>query len=161
MDRELIEQYANGGEKVKMAIRGLTREDLLAKPAPDGKVGKWSIQQVVIHLMDSDLIGIDRMKRIIAMENPLLVGYDETLFNEKLFSDEQSAEDAVTILDLSFKNFAKVLRKLPDETFKRTGTHNERGPIALGDYLKSMCDHLDHHLNFIHAKRRAMGKEMW
>ena len=29
MDRELIEQYANGGDKLSLAIRGLTREDLL------------------------------------------------------------------------------------------------------------------------------------
>ena len=35
MKRELVEKYANGGEQLSMAIRGLTREDLLAVPAPD------------------------------------------------------------------------------------------------------------------------------
>jgi hypothetical protein len=163
MARDLIDQYASGGEKLSQAIRGLTREDLLWKPG-DGaepKLGNWSIQEVVIHLMDSDLIGIDRMKRMIAMENPLLTGYDETLFTKHLMPEEQSAEDAVRILDLSFKNFARVLRKLPDAAFGRQGNHNERGVIKLGDYVKYMIDHLDHHIRFIHAKRAAMGKEMW
>ena len=163
MKRELIEQYAGGGEKLGLAIRGLTREDLLWKPPADApsNVGEWSIQEIVIHLLDSDLIGIDRIKRMIAMENPLLTGYDETIFTKCLLPNEQSAEDAVKILDLSLKNFAKVLRKLPDAAFERKGTHNERGEIKAGEYIGQMVEHMEHHLRFIHAKRAAMGKEMW
>jgi hypothetical protein len=63
MDPKLIEKFAGGGEQLSLAIRGLTRDDLLAVPAPDANVGKWSIQQVVIHCMDSDLIAVDRIKR--------------------------------------------------------------------------------------------------
>ena len=160
-DRTWIDKYEQGAEHLTQAIRGLTHEDLLAAP-PDGpNLGKWTIQQVVIHLMDSDLISIDRMKRLIAMENPLLVGYDENLFIKHLMPEEQSVEDAVTILQLAFKNFARVLRKLPDEAFERRGTHNERGPVTLGEYLRHMVGHMEHHLKFIHAKRAAMGKEMW
>src|SRR5687767_3803600 len=158
MDRELIEHYGRGAEKIALAIRGLTREDMLWKPGADAdpKIGRWSIQEVVIHLLDSDLIAMDRIKRMLAMENPLLVGYDENLFTQKLMPEEQSADDAVKILDLSFKNFARVLRKLPDAAFERVGTHNERGPVKAGEYLRSMVEHLDHHVKFIHAKRAAM-----
>ena len=80
MDPKLIEHYAAGGEKLSMAIRGLTREDLLCLPPADANVGKWSIQQVVIHCMDSDLIATDRIKRMIAEDNPTLIGYDENKF---------------------------------------------------------------------------------
>src|SRR5947207_3326719 len=95
-DRSLIDEYEGGGEQLALAIRGLTREDLLALPAPDApkEVGKWSIQQVVLHLMDSDLIAADRMKRVIAEDNPTLIGFDETRFAQNLFYEEQSAEDA-------------------------------------------------------------------
>ena len=99
MDRELIDHYEAGGEKLSLAIRGLTREDLLCVPDPAANVGKWSIQQVVIHCMDSDLVSIDRMKRMIAEDNPTLIGYDENKFVANLFYDEQPAEDAVTIVD--------------------------------------------------------------
>jgi len=158
---DLIERYAHGGEKLSLAIRGLTPEDMQIVPPPEPKLGKWTIQQVVIHILDSDLIAADRMKRVIAEDNPTLIGYDENKFATNLFVEEQSAEDAVTIVSLNRLNFARALRKLPDSAFARTGTHNERGRMTLLDLLKSYTNHLDHHLSFIHAKRAAMGKEMW
>lgn len=161
MDAKLIEHYAAGGEKLSLSIRGLTREDLVALPAADANVGKWSIQQVVVHCMDSDLIATDRIKRMIAEDNPTLIGYDENRFVEHLFYQDQSAEQAVQVLDLNRKLFAKILRRLPASAWQRKGTHNERGPINVAGYLKSTVDHLDHHLNFIHKKRAHMGKEMW
>ena len=154
MIQSIIDSYSRGGEKLRQAITGLTRSELIAFPVP----GTWSIQQIVIHLLDSDLIGMDRMKRIIAMDKPLLIGYDETAFSKTLHYDEQSAGDAVIILDLSFKNFANVRRKLPDETFQRQGVHNERGLITLASYLEHMVHHLDHHLKFVSEKRKLLGK---
>src|ERR1700733_6868945 len=98
---ELIEQYSRGGEKIATAVHGLIREDLLAFPVP----GTWSIQQIVIHVMDSDLIATDRMKRMIAEDNPTLIGYDETRFSKSLYYNIQPAADAVAILDLNRKLF--------------------------------------------------------
>jgi uncharacterized damage-inducible protein DinB len=161
MDPKLIETFSAGGEQLSMAIRGLTRDDLLAVPAPDANVGKWSIQQVVIHCMDSDLISVDRIKRMIAEENPSLIGYDENKFVQNLFYNEQDAETAVQMVDLNRKQFARVLRKLPDAALQRKGTHNERGPLTAGKYIQFTVEHLEHHLKFIHAKRANMGKEMW
>jgi hypothetical protein len=161
MDRELIEHYANGGDKLSMAIRGLTREDLLCPPDPDWNVGKWSIQQVVIHAVDSDLVSSDRLKRMIAEDNPTLIGYDENKFVANLFYEDQSADQAIALLDANRKLFTTVLRKLPEKAFERKGTHNERGTLTVGGYLKSTVDHLEHHITFIHKKRAKMGKEMW
>jgi hypothetical protein len=158
---ELIEHYAAGGEKLSLAIRGLTREDLLSVPDPAAKIGLWSIQQVVIHCMDSDLVSIDRLKRMIAEDNPTLIGYSENKFSANLFYNDQPAEDAVKLVELARRTFAHVLRKLPAAAFERVGTHNERGKITVGSYLKSTADHLDHHIKFIHDKRAYMGKEMW
>src|SRR5215218_7786079 len=111
MDRELIEHYSAGGEKLALAIRGLTHEDLLCAPPADANVGRWSIQQVVIHCMDSDLVSVDRMKRMIAEDNPTLIGYDETKFVANLFYDDQPADAAAALVDANRKLFARVLRK--------------------------------------------------
>ena len=154
IDPAVVEQFEGGGERLRQAIAGLSRDDLLAFPVP----GTWSIQQIVIHLMDSDLIGIDRMKRIIAEDNPLLIGYDETKFSQALFYDQQSAEAAVTMVEMARREFTKVLRKLPEETFSRSGIHNETGKVTLGEMVGKYVHHLDHHLRFIHEKRAKLGK---
>lgn len=157
MNRAIIDDYEKGGEELRLAVKGLEPADLLAVPVP----GTWSIQQIVLHLLDSDLILADRMKRVIAEDNPSLIGFDESKFAQNLYYDQQSVEDAVTIVDLNRRNFARVLRKLPDGAFDRTGTHNERGPMTLSDLLNGAVKHLQHHLKFVVDKREKLGKLMW
>jgi uncharacterized damage-inducible protein DinB len=161
MDRELIERYAAGGEKLSLAVRGLTREDLLAVPDAEANVGKWSIQQLLIHLADSEQVYADRMKWVIAEDHPPLPGFDQDKWVAKLHYHDQSGEDAVKLIELTRKQMTVVLRKLPEQSFDRVGKHSERGLMKLGDLLRYVTDHLDHHIKFIHAKRARMGKEMW
>jgi hypothetical protein len=158
MDPKLIDQYESGGNKLQKAITGLSSQDLLWVPPPDAQIGLWSIQQVVIHLMDADLIGTNRMKSIIAEDHPTILGYDESKFAASLFYEAQNAESAIGLLDLNRRQFAKVLRKLPDSSFSRTGQHNERGSITLGQCLQWRVEHIDHHLNFVFKKREKLAK---
>ena len=161
MGRELIDDYFRGAEKVALAIRGLTREDLLCKPDPNANIGKWSIQEVVLHLADCDGVFADRMKRVLSEDNQQLLAFDENKWAASLAYDEQSAEDAATIFELTRKQMTTVLRAASDAQLARTGTHSERGKQTVLDILGYAVRHLDHHLKFIHAKRAAMGKEMW
>ncbi|HEV3121737.1 MAG TPA: DinB family protein [Isosphaeraceae bacterium] len=148
MNRELIESYVAGSQKLRQAVGGLSREALLARPGP----GDWSIQEVVIHLVDSDMISIDRMKRLLTEENPTLLYADETAYVQRLFHDEQSIEDALTLFEIGRRQWARVLRKLPDEAFARKGTHNRTGTVTVGGMVETYIKHVDHHLEFVHAK---------
>ena len=156
MDRTVIDEYEAGGKKLRDSIKGLSEQQLRWVPPADANVGRWSIKEVVLHMMDSDLIGSDRMKRLAAEDNPLLIGYNEDRFASRLFYQEQSTEDALTLFELNRKQFAFVLRKLAPETFERTGIHNEAGKVSLGTQVKKYNEHLDHHLKFIAAKRAKM-----
>ena len=161
MDREVIDQYAQGPEKLKAAVRSLTRADFIATPAPEANVGLWSIQQVVAHLLDADLIWTARMKSIIAEENPQIIGCDESKSAANLPYDAYDIDEVLQLFEMNRTLFAKVLRKLPDSAFARIGQHNEIGQITLAQSVKIMANHVDHHVKFIHAKRADMGKEMW
>lgn len=163
MSRELARQYEEGTQKLKLAIRGLMREDLLWKPDADAPAdaGKWSIQEVVIHLADAELAFADRIKRVLAMENPVLQAWDENGFAARLAYSEQSAEEAATLVELVRKLTSAALKNAGDDAFARTGQHTEKGRQTLTDVLKYCVWHLDHHVKFIHRKRELMGKEMW
>lgn len=156
MSRALVESYAGGAGYVEEAIRGLAAEDFAATPVP----GTWSIGQIVIHLMDSDLIAADRMKRVIAEEDPLLIGFDESAFARSLFYEKQDVAKAAQIFRMNRELTAVVLRNLPEEAFRRVGTHNERGRVTLAGLLETYVGHLNHHLGFIRHKRQLLGKPL-
>jgi uncharacterized damage-inducible protein DinB len=156
MDRNLIETYAAGGQKLRHFVAGLSREDLIARPGP----GDWSIQELVIHLADSDAISIDRMKRMLTEDNPSILYADESAYVERLHHDDQSIEDALTLVEVSRRQWARVLRLLPDEAFVRQGTHNRAGIVTVGGYVENYIKHLDYHLNFLKAKRERLGKPL-
>ena len=152
MNRDLIEKYAGGGQELRASFAGLSRQQLNAFPVP----GTWSIQQIVIHMMDSDLIGSDRMKRVAAEDHPTLIGYNETAFANTLFYDQLDPQVACDIFDKNRQLTAEILRRLPDASYDRTGSHNEYGEVTLGKLLKTYVEHLDHHLKFIRQKREMV-----
>ncbi len=154
MERAMIERYAAGAGEVEKAIAGLVRQDFLAVPVP----GTWSIQQIVIHLMDSDLIGADRMKRVIAEQNPPIIGYNETLFAQNLFYEKLDPFVAADVFRKNRELTAVILRSLPDDAFGRIGTHNEKGRVTLNELVATYVQHLEHHLGFLRHKRRLLGK---
>lgn len=149
MNRKLIDDYVAGGQRLRDAVAGLTNEQLKRRPVD----GSWSIQQIVIHLVDSDLVASDRMKRVIAERRPLLVGHDESRFAACLHCDDQSVEDALTLFAVNRRQTARILRALPDDAFDRWGVHNERGKVTLLELLHGYVGHLEHHLRFIEKKK--------
>src|SRR6516162_8065354 len=156
MNRQLIEEYVACGPRLRKAVAGLNAEDLTARPGP----GKWSILEVVIHLADSDAIAIDRMKRILAEDDPPLLYADETAYVRRLASHEQSLEDALILFEVGRRQFARVLRALPDEAFGRRGMHNRRGVLTVGGSVKDYIEHVNHHLAFLEGKRARLGKPL-
>jgi hypothetical protein len=154
MDRSKIEVYAAGGAELVKAYWGLSLAQLHAKPAD----GSWTLHQIAIHMMDSDLIGTDRLKRIACMENPLLVGYDETAFSQLPGSDQINPFAACEMFQKNRLMTATILRALPDATFQRTGIHTENGKLTLETMLDKYTAHLAHHLVFIYQKRALFSK---
>ena len=143
MDRSKIESYTTGGAELVKAYSGLSHAHLHAKPAD----GSWTLHQIAIHMMDSDLIGSDRLKRIACMENPLLCGYDETAFCLLPGTDQLNAFVACEMFQ---KN------RMMTATILRTGIHTESGKTTLEHMLEKYIEHLRHHLVFIGKKRRQL-----
>jgi DinB family protein len=156
MDRQLIEEYVACAARLRHAVTGLSPEELTARPGP----GDWSILELVIHLTDSDCIAIDRMKRMLTEDDPALLYADETAYVRRLASHEQSLADALTLFEVGRRQFARVLRALPDDAFDRPGMHNRRGVLTVGGLVKEYIEHVDHHLAFVAGKRARLGKPL-
>jgi uncharacterized damage-inducible protein DinB len=150
---ELIDKYLAGPKTLRQAVAGMSREQLLARPV----AGKWSTLEVVCHLADFEPIGADRMKRVIAEDNPQLIGADENRFAAALAYHERDLEEELTIVERTRSQLARILRVLPDSALARAGVHNERGPVTLEGLLTLAINHIPHHARFVVEKRRALG----
>jgi uncharacterized damage-inducible protein DinB len=154
---DLVHRYIAGAKQPAQAIAGLTAAELDAHPVP----GTWSIRQIVLHLMDSDLIAADRMKRVIAESRPpLLIGYDETAFAGRLYGSHLDVAAACEMFRLNRELTGEILRRLDDDAFARTGEHNESGTVTLDKLVDTYVNHLAHHLKFVREKRRLLGKPL-
>jgi hypothetical protein len=149
----LIDRYAIGGPILSYATMGLTLEQEQARPGP----GAWSIAELVSHLVDSDLVAADRMKRLIAEENPSLVAFDEEAWISRLGSHEMLVEEGVNLFTANRHWMTRVLRRCSVPDFGRAGQHSQRGRVTLAEVLSTFTNHLDHHLKFLYAKRANLG----
>ena len=121
--------------------------------------GKWSILEVVCHLADSDQAWAHRIKRVIAEEMPLLIGYDESRFAATLNYHDRDVAEELEFSERTRRQLAKIVRGLKSEALFRAGIHNEIGRVNLQEMLQIEIDHVDHHLAFVIEKRRALGLE--
>jgi hypothetical protein len=150
---QLIEEYLTGAAQLRAATRGMARAQLVARPVP----GKMSTLEVVCHIADFEPVYADRMKRVIALDNPTLLGADESLFLKSLAYHDRDLDEELAIVERTRSQMARILRALPESAFARPGTHNERGPVTLEKLLTTITGHIPHHVKFIEEKRRALG----
>jgi uncharacterized damage-inducible protein DinB len=145
---DLISRFEAGVAALEQAVADVTAEEAVTRTEP----GTWSIQEVVVHLADSGEINIDRMKRALTEDNPLLLYADESAYIEKLHPHAQSLTDAVQSIIICRRQWARVLRQLDDKDFERIATHNRAGERTVLKMLQMETDHLEYHLNFIAGK---------
>ncbi len=153
MSVSLIDRFEAGTALLVAAIDGLTVDHERARPGP----GAWSIAELVAHLVDSDLVLSDRMKRVIAEAEPALLAFDENAWIARLNSQAMPVEESVNLFAANRTRMTRILRGLSEADFARTGVHSERGRKTLAELVAGAVSHVDHHLKFLYAKRAALG----
>ena len=93
--RDLIHAYLDGPVQVRRVVSDMTVQQMQARPVP----GRWSSLEVVCHLVDSEQAWCHRMKRVIAEERPLIIGYDESRFTATLVYDQHDLQEELALLD--------------------------------------------------------------
>ena len=150
---EMTDAYLAGAARLREAVKGMTREQWAARPVP----GKWSTLECVAHIADFEPVYADRMKRVIALDKPLMFVADENEYVKHLAYPHRDLEEELAVVEVTRKGMGRILRHLPESALQRTGVHNERGLVTLADLLTSVTNHLTHHLRHIVEKRRALG----
>jgi len=114
--------------------------------------------QVVCHIADFELVYADRMKRVVAEDQPTLFGGDPDVFAAKLAYAQRDLEEELDVIMSVRREVSRFLKSLAPADFERTGTHSEDGPLTLTRLLERIAGHIPHHVKFIEGKRSALSR---
>lgn len=138
---ELLERFRRGPELIAAMTTGAAGPELDFLPAP----GKWSVRQIVAHLADSEVVDADRLRRVLAEDNPTLVAYDQEAWARNLnYGRRKISESLETFRRIRADNY-ELLKDLPEAVFERKGAHTERGPLTLRQLLEINAEHPEAH----------------
>jgi hypothetical protein len=147
----LLERFSRGAELIAVCITGAAGSELDFVPQP----GKWSIRQIVCHLADSEMVGAERFRRVVAEDNPVLLAFDQDAWARHLDYGRRKITHALESFRRLRGENHELLKELPESAFVRAGIHTERGPLTLRDLVVIYAEHAEKHAIQIRETRAA------
>jgi hypothetical protein len=152
--KKLVDQYKDGYRVVAEALVGATDEELDAHPAP----GKWSAREIVHHLADSEMTAAVRLRLLVAVDRPQIVGFDQDEFARTLYYD-RPIEASLDAFKTARRATAEILERMTDAEWQREGTHTEHGRYTPERWLDIYAKHAHNHAAQIRLAREAGRKK--
>ena len=114
----------------------------------------WTARQIVHHLADSEANSYIRLRRLLAEDDVLILGYDQDEWASRLHYD-RPIEPSLAVLDAVRLASTQLLRTLDDAAFERTGKHSESGDYGVDTWLAIYADHAHDHADQIRRARQG------
>jgi hypothetical protein len=111
--------------------------------------GKWTPNEIIGHLTDSEWVYGYRLRLILSEDDPPILGTNQESWVAALRHNEREPSELVELFR-TMRSFNLALwRRTSPEDLKRTGQHNERGPESLRVMLRLLAGHDLSHLDQI------------
>lgn len=151
--RDPFDVMAQQESATRGALSGVAGEALRRPEAP----GKWSLLQVVRHLVDTEVVYGYRVRLTVAENHPRIPGYDQDLWATRLHYHEASPADALDELACLRRMNLRFYRVLDDGERKRSGLHDERGEESVEKIIRMLAAHDLVHRRQLQRIRGALG----
>ena len=143
------------GDDVMAALRNSTRELFsLLKSIPPEKhdhryaEGKWTIKEVVQHMIDAERVFAYRALRFARKDDTPLPGFDENLFAQTAKADRRNWNDLIEEFGALRQASEAMFTSFDDEQLESSGIANEHSNYVLGiGYI--LAGHVNHHCQVI------------
>ena len=113
--------------------------------------GKWTVKQVISHLIDTERVMTYRAMRIARNDQTDLPGYDQDLIVANTDIDKYSYEDLVDELVMLRQANLFFFKCLTDDDMRKKGTANGN-VVSAGALLSIIYGHIEHHFNILKEK---------
>lgn len=124
---ELLKTLRSTPLVVERLVRGLADDPVRSRPAE----GEWAIIEVVAHLGDTDERTLERIRRMLEEDGPMLEPYDQAaLAIERHYIGMDFDEQLARFADLRAEH-VRLLEGLDDAGWQRSGIHGEHGRVTV------------------------------
>jgi uncharacterized damage-inducible protein DinB len=151
--RRAIEDIAAAPERLRMAVAGLSSQQLDTPYRPGG----WTVRQVVHHVPDSHMNAYTRFRLALTEDEPTIRPYDEGRWAKLEDACHAPPGMSLDLLEALHLRWVLLLRSMQAGDFARTLKHPERGVMTLDDMLWLYAWHGRHHVGHVTSLRERMG----
>ena len=117
--------------------------------------GKWTPNEIIGHLTDSEWVYGYRLRLILCEDHPTILGTNQDSWVASLQHNEREPAESVEIFRVLRQLNLTVWRRTSPTDLERIGQHNERGQESLDVMLRLWAghdlSHLDQISRYIHA----------
>ena len=157
MQQDIVQGYLASCNDLSVAYDGMTKDQLLARPIE----GRWSAMEVLCHLVDTDLMMAMRIRAALQRDNPRLPAATSEELTALLAVDARYAEEELGSFETIRNQTARIIRSFPADALGREVVlvkgNGEKVTKSVREMLAGITGHVEHHLAFVHEKRKAMG----
>jgi len=151
--RELLRDIEQAPGRLRAAVKGLSEQQLDTPYRPEG----WTVRQVTHHIPDSHLNAYVRFKLALTEDEPTIKPYAEDRWARLADTQATPVEVSLALLDSLHDRWARLLRSLQPEDWRRTFRHPELGLVTLERSLALYAWHGRHHVAHVTSLRERNG----
>ena len=155
MHQDLPQAFAEHQAEAAAILQPLTEEQWQYRYAE----GKWSVKEMVQHLIDGERIFCYRALCFARKDNTPLPGFDENEYADASEADRRSGAGLIEELMTVQKSSAQLFASFSEEALEQSGLANNKSVYvrAIGYIL---VGHTRHHLNVL-KERYGIGTKTW
>jgi hypothetical protein len=151
----LLADYLRGPDKIAAMVTPLADALLAFRPAAN----RWSIHEILLHLVDFELVTSVRLRKVLAEERPALPGFDQNAWASRLHYTKRQWRRSMQDLRRLREANVEILRHLGDAEWVREGVHPERGPLTVRQLVQRAIEHLDRHAQQMQENQRSFDQQ--
>lgn len=137
-------------EELRSAVAGLDE----SKGTYRYDEGKWTIKEVLSHLIDAERIFAYRILRIAREDKTPIEGFEQDGYIENSNANNRTFADLLDEFDLQRRSNLLMLNNISDEASKRMGTASDN-PVSVRALAYISAGHVEHHLRILKERYLA------
>ncbi len=146
-DGRVLEHLKNNFEEVRQLVSSLPEDKLLYRYAP----GKWSIKEILVHIVDDERIYAYRTLRFARGDRTELPGFEQDDYALTSSADERSLESILAEYRAVRDSTLALFEGFPDDVFERSGLA-DGNPMSVRAAAYHITGHELHHLKIIRER---------